>query len=1502
MPPPVSGKFFKTVFKLPKLGTALPAAMAQTLCTSEQPLLMLPVRLETRFFPQAGGASELRIRIYPDKIHLDSHENDLTPDEHDWATHYWQQDWLAGNDAAARGVAWDQLATRFGAPRAAWLARQLRPTNQTQRPSTRVPDGQALSPAPIFPSVTVVNDGHNAAWRSAAHARLMPDRWFAIVQSGGEPILAASGRKITSPLAVGPNPQAAPPATPDDQPTVDPAMRWMVDYAAAEAAGMALKLTLSAAQLAAGIDSVVVLGVCPTTSADTANALAALLDAHHYTDGLEFLPLGTPTNNTADARSGYSSDDIGHRTTFASEIQADPATFDAACNAKALGAAVGLSGAQIFAGVGHIAQADQTHEPDQRAMASALWQAGWGNYLSNMVGYQGTGLTPDGSLWARDHFVRHVRAAGPFAALRCGRQPYGVLPVTSLDLWKPPAGQEAAFARDSWLQGFLIHLRDNTWRNDLGSAARIGATQPPDPDADLANVMRTDAQSNSYTSRAALGRHYLQHLRAFLGEDLQADGFIAAQDTIAARALQTAGIAWRPRLAQFAFADLAFDVTAPLVQAGDPADSDPLNPDYIGALLATRSIDALVALRPGSPSGGGTTLLQALLRHALLREIAEAVARIAAQSPNADLASLIADIELVDLVTNAAPSQTWRRQLSLVVPAITGTQTIQQYLEGLGDFNTPPVAALGDARAGLAHLRTLPNGALRMLMQGTLDLSGHRLDAWITSFATKRLAAMRASHPTGLYAGGFGWVENLKPADPAATSVATPPAGETAPLVKPANDSGFIHAPSLTHASAAALLRNAHLGNQGTGRAAGPFAIDLSSRRARDARTLLDGVRQGQPLGALLGYRVERALHTLALDAFISPLREIAPLVAGKLEQTTLPVEAIAANNVVDGLVLQRKWTSNKTSVTAKLQAAGATPANLTKIGAELDALADTVDGLADALTAEAAYQVARSNTLRTAGTLAAVASGDAPAPELEVLRMPRSGISALHRTVVLRNANLSLPSGWPSTGSPRAAAEPLLNAWAAGLLGDPRRTRCTIEKLDAAGNVTETQVIRLADIGYAPLDVVFGVDTSGAGLAAGATQTEVEQAVLYRAGATIATLAPPAVVRIQHARPGDLAPGDLTLFDVIEQARAVRALLTSARGLVPDDLVPPERAASASIDLAELGARVAAAETGFAAAHGAAATLIARADNASVDGLRAALLSFAHYGITSAVPAIASGNDPATRLALAGQLAALLKTSQSRLDQSAGLKALAPASDDVARFGQLRDRMGAIFGSSFVVVPRLSCPPAAAQELSSAIAASPQTFGGDALAGNGWLARYARVRDPLARFDVCLRGAEILATGERASLAVAQLPLVTGERWIGLPLAANTPMPAGKLSLMVQLGPALDTTKPIAGLWIDEWTEIVPKTEETTALAFQFNPPDACAPQCALLAVPPVPGAAWTVGTLYRVLVETLDLAKLRAVDAEALADIAQYLPGLFLAFNAKDDAVSTDFSALNH
>src|SRR4051794_36536441 len=111
--------FFRSNLKLAAVAQPqLPPLMADTLCPSDRPLALLPVRLETRFFAQPDGSSELRVRIYPDKIHIDSHEPELLADEQAWGMHYWEQDWRAGPDVAARADAWRQLADRFGAARA----------------------------------------------------------------------------------------------------------------------------------------------------------------------------------------------------------------------------------------------------------------------------------------------------------------------------------------------------------------------------------------------------------------------------------------------------------------------------------------------------------------------------------------------------------------------------------------------------------------------------------------------------------------------------------------------------------------------------------------------------------------------------------------------------------------------------------------------------------------------------------------------------------------------------------------------------------------------------------------------------------------------------------------------------------------------------------------------------------------------------------------------------------------------------------------------------------------------------------------------------------------------------------------------------------------------------------------------------------------------------------------------------------------------------------------
>src|SRR6185369_2391115 len=126
-------------------------------------------------------------------------------------------------------------------------------------------------------------------------------------------------------------------------------------------------------------------------------------------------------NNTDDRRAGYSSADPGHSGSFATEILASPG--GEVSNAQRVGEALGLPPARIDATFGHVDHALTDDDTDMRSMNTALWQVGWGYFLSNMIGAE-AGLKWESLAWAREHFLDHVRSFGPFPALRCGPQPY----------------------------------------------------------------------------------------------------------------------------------------------------------------------------------------------------------------------------------------------------------------------------------------------------------------------------------------------------------------------------------------------------------------------------------------------------------------------------------------------------------------------------------------------------------------------------------------------------------------------------------------------------------------------------------------------------------------------------------------------------------------------------------------------------------------------------------------------------------------------------------------------------------------------------------------------------------------------------------------------------------------------------------------------------------------------------------------------------------------------
>src|SRR5260221_11087628 len=171
----------------------------------------------------------------------------------------------------------------------------------------------------------------------------------------------------------------------------------------------------------------------------------------------------------------------------------------------------------------------------------------------------------------------------------------------------------------------------------------------------------------------------------------------------------------------------------------------------------------------------------------------------------------VKDFNLVAATTAGAVQSTIWDKISQPVTAVTGGKSAIDYV--LGAALNPANTRVQDYRAALQILAHLPTAELERLLTETLDTASHRIDAWITSLASSRLSAMRERRPAGVHFGAYAWVENLTAKFLTRRHPVTLPDGT---VVSAQNDSGgFMHAPTLTHAAAAAVMRNAYIGGVG---------------------------------------------------------------------------------------------------------------------------------------------------------------------------------------------------------------------------------------------------------------------------------------------------------------------------------------------------------------------------------------------------------------------------------------------------------------------------------------------------------------------------------------------------------------------------------------------------------------------------------------------------------------------------------------------------------------
>ncbi|OKJ09181.1 hypothetical protein [Kitasatospora sp. CB01950] len=1123
-------------------------------------------------------------------------------------TDYWTAVWRAHGDRVKQRAADTALLAAVGPAGAAAITAR-RPAGIEAAP---VQSGDAVLVAFLVVPRPADADIAPQSWTVAARAGLLPDHFRLLGWAGGAKVLDVDGNPVPATLPVGPDPGNTEMRVDESTGvlTVPDELRWLTDFDRAVTVGMGFRVPLTA-DLAGGLDRLVVLGLrAGATPTQSAADLTGLLTRQLRSPaGLSLLPQGTPTNNSAQAPAGLDPGqeaDAGLRSAAHLRALAPGADWTTRTDGQCFAELLGVDPADLAGMPG----ADGTDQRDARAADTALWPATWGYHLQ-------TTLHPVFSRavveQTREYYLRHVSGRGPAPTVRIGRQPYGILPTTAFSRLAWPDTDPAAAHRRGL--NTVLQAAAADWQAATGKVAHLGGPAA-DAHQHLLDILAAHPTSAEYYQR------YAQSVEdVFNRENLGALGstVLPGLDRLnqpgPIRALLTrfgypdTGAAQDPDLIRRLFLDTQHPLLAPPVDDRPLSETDPIRPytldgaNYLTWLAAHARTDLeTVRTEAGFPDDDRpAALLYLLARHALLLGWADAATELAVAAGIATTAEqAAADPAFIHVKIPAPgqslPSESRFRRLYSPAPEITGdpARLVVDHIPRVID-TSPATARLAEQTAALGLLTALPTARLERVLAEHLDTATYRLDAWRLGLANERLAELRygpdGTTPAvpGVHLGAYGWLEDVRRRDTALTPVtltgplATVFQGDQ-PLMHDPLNGGHLHAPSPGHARTAAVLRAGYLAN-GSPDNPGSFAVNLSSGRVRTALGLLDGMRQGQSLGALLGYRLERDLHDsheqAEVDFLIAALRLKFPLRAGRIADTVpqqsdqpdptkpLAIDRIEAHNVIDGLALVRHLTRENVPQTYPYGLDGLPAVDTTQqavVDLAVQHLLDLHDALADLAVAESTHQALLGNPERASATLDAYAKEGLP-PEPAVVTTPRSGTTLTHRLGLRLTPGLKPDTGAPplAHNTPRAQAEPAVNAWLPTLLPPATNVVAQVTWTDALTGLARSRLVTQFDLGLQPIDLLWAVRPAGS-----STMTDLDDRIL---GSVLRTDNPrPDVELTIHYT--DRSAGHLTFFELSPLITVLRTLLTTARPLRPTDLAsaagtdPADRAADQAVSL----------------------------------------------------------------------------------------------------------------------------------------------------------------------------------------------------------------------------------------------------------------------------------------------------------------------------------------------
>lgn len=768
-----------------------------------------------------------------------------------------------------------------------------------------------------------------------------------------------------------------------------------------------------------------------------------------------------------------------------------------------------------------------------------------------------------------------------------------------------------------------------------------------------------------------------------------------------------------------------------------------------------------------------------------------------------------------------------------------------------------------------------------------LDLNSFRLDAWLTGLAYQRIDRLRkqTGKGKGVFFGAYGWVEDLEERNPAIIDDRLEEHSKSTFVDQNDAEGGIIHAPSSAQAVTSAMFRQSFSTYKGTLEKVNPFTLSLTSNRIRRGKKLMDGLRQDQELEALLGYQLERFFHDQGRDELIYPLRASYPLTINKMLTNDGQEVGLSQLTVINALDLAENYQGNDP---------------LIKKG--IDLIEDVLDGSADLLFYEAGFQMLQGDFAQAAAA-ADAAKGEIDPSETLALKTRIPGTGQTHKLTMLFHPPSML--GESVKENPKAFIEPTLEQWLKDIIGDLALISCDVTFWDTHKAkrklIAKTQLsLDRLNIGYLDLFYLCSSPIEN-------DASELEQRIIAAAKDNI-TL-PEGTTNFQYEIGEGDSKGEPNVHELVELLLFIHSLFKESRSLRAPDLNIDDEATDDLISSKDENAL----------------RLLKQKLAVCIDELskqNTPLSSLAKYDIQNAKGSVVLPTDPAKLIALQNRCYA--ESAQKSKEAAALLNQWNDIDGHADRAQILESVAKILFGKPFKLLIPFHLPPTFQRKikvdqkllvgssmlkfkngnfgglerirhwLDSRAAVSPQaeSFADFLMMAENWTSLPSQLHNPFLekwKFNIAQYTGEgqfpWIALDEEEIQTLRERPFYNGV--LQTPLENGKSYPQMGVSVVSYLPDNLELDSGIAyGLFIDQFSEFIPNKKVNTGVAFQYDAPNNEAPQALLLAAPSDSVAfkgRWEIEDLRDIIHDTMDLTKVRMVDADAVQKFGYTLPMTF-------------------